>query len=168
MRSKHPFGLSWFFLIVCKLFSTFRFERIQHISFFRSGASRFGDYTLRWDNFFYGAVYRTILPRRKGSSILRKSIVAPELVAMTRRILDHIDFHGVCGVDFRIGRDGRAYFLECNPRFSGGLATQIQSGFDQPFLWWKLATGQSLDSESIRFRAGKYNVDSPLLSRRSR
>lgn len=44
MRSKHPFGLSWFFLIVCKLFSTFRFERIQHISFFRSGASRFGDY----------------------------------------------------------------------------------------------------------------------------
>ena len=123
---------------------------------------------LRWDNFFYGAVYRTILPRRKGSSTLRKSIVAPELVAMTRRILDHIDFHGVCGVDFRIGRDGRAYFLECNPRFSGGLATQIQSGFDQPFLWWKLATGQSLDSESIRFRAGKYNVDSPLMARRSR
>lgn len=123
---------------------------------------------LRWGTFFYGSAYRTILPRRKGSSILRKSIVAPELVAMTRRILEYIDFQGVCGVDFRIGRDGRAYFLECNPRFSGGVATQIQSGFDQPFLWWELATGQSLDSESIRFRAGKYSVDSPLLARRRR
>lgn len=114
---------------------------------------------LRGDGFFYAAAYRTILPRRKGTSYLRKSVEAPELVETARKMLEAIDFHGVCGFDFRVDAEGNAYFLECNPRFSGGLRTQLQCGFDQPYLWWRLAAGLPCDPSEIRFKAGKYSVD---------
>lgn len=110
---------------------------------------------LRWGDFFYAAAYRILEPKGKGVSTLRESILAPELVAHCRRMLDSVDYQGVCGMDFRIdGNDGKAYFLECNPRFSGGLESAIASGFDIPALYYRLAAGEKINPEEIVFSPG--------------
>lgn len=110
---------------------------------------------LRWGDFFYAAAYRILEPQGKGVSTLRQSILAPELVSYCREILDHIDYQGVCGMDFRVdGNDGKPYFLECNPRFSGGLESAIKSGFDIPSLYYRLATGERIYPEDIIFTPG--------------
>ena len=91
------------------------------------------------ETFFAASAYRVILPRGKGISRLRMPVRHPELVASARKILDSIDYRGVCGFDFRIDRrSGKSYFLECNPRLSGGLSTTIAFGPDLPWLLWKL------------------------------
>ena len=110
---------------------------------------------LRWGDFFYAAAYRILEPKGKGVSTLRESILAPELVTHCRRMLDSVGYQGVCGMDFRIdGNDGKAYFLECNPRFSGGLESAIASGFDIPALYYRLAAGEKINPEEIVFSPG--------------
>lgn len=39
-----------------------------------------------------------------------------------------------CGFDFKVDSNGHAYILEANPRFTAGLATQIERGFNIPYL----------------------------------
>ena len=97
--------------------------------------------SLRFGGLFVCSAYRTLLPRAKGVSIMRETFSAPELEAAAWLILEAVDYEGVCGMDFRIDREGRAWFLECNPRFSGGLETQIRAGFDIPRLYWQAAMG---------------------------
>ena len=92
---------------------------------------------LRWDGFFYAAAYRVLEPAGKGVS----------------RLLDSIDYHGVCGVDFRVNDSG-SYFLECNPRFSGGVASAVASGFDIPYLYYRLALGLPVSAADIHLTPG--------------
>ena len=108
---------------------------------------------LRWDGSFCAGAYEVIMPKAKGVSILRCSIDAPELVATARRILDGIDFRGVCGFDFRVDPEGRAWLLEANPRFSGGVASQTASGLDLPRRLYRKAMGLP-DEPQKSFRAG--------------
>ena len=78
----------------------------------------------------------------QGPSSQRRIIKCPEAERQASLLLDSLDYRGVCGLDFRIGDpveregiiEGTPYFLECNPRFTGGLRTQIDSGFDLPRL----------------------------------
>lgn len=88
------------------------------------------------------SAYRVLWPRGKGISYIRIGADRPDIVAEAERLLDAVDYRGVCGVDFRVGRQsGKAYFLECNPRFSGGIRSSLAAGLDLPFLLWQLAGG---------------------------
>lgn len=109
---------------------------------------------IRWDGYFHAECYKVLLPKGKGISYKRQSVHFPALVNHVKTIMDALDYNGVCGVDFRIRNDnvngsmeeksfGEVFFLECNPRFSGGIKTQIAAGFDIPFILWQLANGQS-------------------------
>lgn len=109
---------------------------------------------LRWGDFFYAAAYKVLEKRGKGMSCHRVSVDAPELVETARRILEHADYQGVCGVDFRVTPSGKALFLECNPRFSGGLESAIRSGFDIPWLLCRLAAGERISPADITFTPG--------------
>lgn len=111
---------------------------------------------VRWGSSFYAWAYRVRVPRTKGMSVLRESIDAPELISSVKRMLEEIDYNGLCGCDFRMDdTTGEAFFLECNPRFSGGLGSQIASGFDLPYVLWRLMTGEVVDIDSSRFKIGK-------------
>lgn len=90
---------------------------------------------VRFPGFYKAACYRTLARKQgQGPASERMAIDFPELCQTARRILDHIDYNGVCGFDFRISEStGQAYFLECNPRFTGGIGTQIEAGFDIPY-----------------------------------
>lgn len=97
---------------------------------------------LRWDGYFQACAYRVLEPKGKGVSMVRESIVEPQIIDYTKRILDSVDYHGVCGVDF-IRCGGEFFFLECNPRFSGGLESALASGWDLPYDFYLLANGQA-------------------------
>lgn len=58
----------------------------------------------------------------------------PEIEQMALCMLQELDYNGVCGMDFRVDADGIPYFLESNPRFTGGVKSQIEAGFDIPYL----------------------------------
>lgn len=107
---------------------------------------------IRWDGYFAAGAYKVLMPKRKGFSFSRVSVAEPELEAAARRILEEVDYKGLCGMDFRRDKQGRFWFLECNPRFSGGIHSQTASGFDLPYLFWCLVTGASVPG--YRFRAG--------------
>lgn len=93
---------------------------------------------LRWHGYFRALCYRTVAHHGKGPSTERMPVEMPELVETAGRMLEAIDYNGVCGLDFRVDKEGRALFLECNPRFTGGLETSIAAGFDIPYLLWEL------------------------------
>ena len=110
---------------------------------------------LRWDGYFRAGAYRVILPRRKGFSVLRESVDMPEAIQYARRLLDALDYKGACGLDFRVdARSGKLLFLECNPRFSGGLYSQMAAGFDLPWELWQLCNGEDPGNDGKPIRSG--------------
>jgi len=90
---------------------------------------------VRSDNFFRAQCYETLSRAQgQGPAVERRIVERPDIVEYARRVLDYVGYEGVCGFDFRVDLSGKALFLECNPRFTGGIRTQIDSGFDIPWL----------------------------------
>ena len=111
---------------------------------------------IRWDGFFKASVYRAIVTKTDGggTTTQREIVSVPELEKYAEVLLDHVDFKGVCGLDFRYDADsGRAAFIEVNARFTGGLATPIAAGFDIPWILYSLATNGQYD-EPIKIKVG--------------
>lgn len=106
-----------------------------------------GQGNVRW------SCYRSLGSNGLGPSTGRQVLspddpLCAEMARCATAILDSIDYRGICGMDFRLAYDGggssgnagrpaadsRLLFLECNPRFTGGLASQLSAGFDLPLL----------------------------------
>jgi predicted ATP-grasp superfamily ATP-dependent carboligase len=82
-------------------------------------------------------------PPSGGVSVLSESVALdPRMLQMTQRILDHVRWHGVAMVEFKVALDGTPYLMEVNARFWGSLQLAVDSGVDFPYLLYQLATGQ--------------------------
>ncbi len=92
---------------------------------------------VRWNGVMRSGCYKALSQRGHGPSVERECVSFPELAGMASKILEYVDYNGVCGMDFRVDSNGNAYFLECNPRFTGGIETQINNGFDIPYILYK-------------------------------
>lgn len=111
---------------------------------------------VRWDGFWQSSVYHALVTKTNGggTTTQREIVSAPELEKYAKMLLDSVDFHGVCGLDFRYDPvTGKAAFIEVNARFTGGLATPITAGFDIPWIVWNLATEGKFE-EPIDVRIG--------------
>ena len=98
---------------------------------------------VRWDGFWKASVYHALVTKTDGggTTTQREIVNVPELEKYAQMLLDSVDFHGVCGLDFRYDEQtGQCAFIEVNARFTGGLATPIAAGFDIPWIVYKLAT----------------------------
>ena len=93
---------------------------------------------IRWDGYFRAECYRSLGNKGQGPALEREKTVDTLIYSYAREILYKIDYKGICGMDFRIDRQGNRFFLECNPRLTGGLECQIKSGFDIPFILYSL------------------------------
>ncbi len=73
-------------------------------------------------------------PPSGGVSTLRESIPpSPEATEYAKRLLDHLNWHGVAMVEFKLDeRDKRVKLMEINGRFWGSLQLAIDSGVDFP------------------------------------
>lgn len=98
---------------------------------------------VRWDAFCQMSVYHAIVTKTKGggTTTQREIVSAPLLEAEAKKLMDAIDFHGVCGMDFRYDpTSNKSAYIETNVRFTGGIATPVAAGFDIPWIVYKLAT----------------------------
>ena len=98
---------------------------------------------VRWDGFWKSSVYHALVTKTDGGGTTTQLeiVAAPELEKYAKLLLDAVDFHGVCGLDFRYDPEtGKSAFIEVNARFTGGLATPVAAGFNIPWAVYKLAT----------------------------
>jgi predicted ATP-grasp superfamily ATP-dependent carboligase len=86
-------------------------------------------------------------PRGTGAGALRETVALPEAEASAQRLLEHLGWHGMAQLDYRVGDDGTAYLIELNPRFFGGLPQAIASGADYPWLLFRMACGEMIERE---------------------
>lgn len=111
---------------------------------------------VRWDGFWKSSVYHALVTKTDGggTTTQREIVDVPILEEYARRILDYVDFKGVCGLDFRYDmKSGQAAFIEINARFTGGLATPITAGFEIPWIVYSLAVNGKYE-EPVNIRVG--------------
>ncbi len=104
---------------------------------------------VRWDGFCETSVYHALVTKTDGggTTTQREMVDMPRLEAEAMKLLEAIDFHGVCGLDFRYDPEtGRVAYIETNARFTGGLATPVAAGFDIPWVLYCLATAGRYDN----------------------
>jgi predicted ATP-grasp superfamily ATP-dependent carboligase len=103
-----------------------------------------------------GFVHRRLreFPVSGGPSTLRESVVRPDLLEASMRLLQALGWVGFAMLEWRTDpRDGRPHLLEINPRFVGSLALAIAAGVDFPSLLYDVAV--SGDCAAVAsYRAG--------------
>ncbi|WP_259517205.1 carboxylate--amine ligase [Halanaeroarchaeum sp. HSR-CO] len=114
------------------------------------------EYVTSSDEYLYGALYDhgepvTTFQHRQirgdsysgGGGVYRKSIDDPELDRVARRLLDHLDFHGLACIEYMKRADTGEYVLtEINPRLWQSLACADHAGADFPYRYWQVANGE--------------------------
>jgi predicted ATP-grasp superfamily ATP-dependent carboligase len=85
-------------------------------------------------------------PPSGGVSVLRESIpVSPQARMFTEKLLDHLKWHGVAMVEFKMDeRDGVPKLMEINGRFWGSLQLAIDAGVDFPDILVRIADGETV------------------------
>ena len=79
-------------------------------------------------------------PITGGPSTLRESVRHPEMEKIALKLLDHIGWHGVAMVEFKLDkRTNKPVLIEVNPRFWGSINQAIAAGVDFPYLLYKIA-----------------------------
>lgn len=82
-------------------------------------------------------------PPLGGASVMRKSLQpAPDIYAAAVSLVRAIGLEGVCEVEFRRDRAGRALLMEVNARLAGTIENCVRSGADFPRMIWEWSTGQ--------------------------
>lgn len=104
---------------------------------------------VRWEGFCKTSVYHALVTKTDGggTTTQREMVDMPWLEAEAMKLLNAVDFHGVCGLDFRYDPEtGRVAYIETNARFTGGLATPVAAGFDMPWVLYSLAIAGRYDN----------------------
>ena len=79
-------------------------------------------------------------PVKSGTGVLRETVSAPAMERTGEALLGSLGWHGVAEVDFRWdGEEAEPLLIEVNPRFWGGLPQSVASGWDYPYLLYRLA-----------------------------
>lgn len=79
-------------------------------------------------------------PVKSGTGVLRETVAAPAMERTGEALLSSLGWHGVAEVDFRWdGKQPEPSLIEVNPRFWGGLPQSVASGWDYPYLLFRLA-----------------------------
>lgn len=110
---------------------------------------------VRWPGFIKTSVYKALVTKTDGggTTTQREIVNMPQLEIEARKLLDAVDFIGVCGMDFRYDPvTNKIAYIETNARFTGGLATPITAGFDIPWILYNLAIHGKYESPiNIKF-----------------
>jgi hypothetical protein len=104
--------------------------------------------------------YRNVraFPRGTGAGALRETVHLTDAENAACQLLEHLNWHGMAELDFRVGDDGVPYLIELNPRFFGGLHQAIAANVDYPHLLFRIAAGETIEQapradETVRTEA---------------
>ncbi|WP_255198810.1 carboxylate--amine ligase [Halorarius litoreus] len=79
-----------------------------------------------------------------GGGVYRQSMFLPDLERVARRLLDHLEWHGLACIEYiRDAETGEYKPIEINPRMWQSLPSTVQAGADFPFYYWQQATGRA-------------------------
>ena len=85
-------------------------------------------------------------PPLKGQATCRISISNKTAEDNLQRLLEHLNWHGVCQADFVVDKITKTpHLIDINPRFWGSLAQAMASGVDFPNLVYKIALNGDVD-----------------------
>jgi D-aspartate ligase len=94
-------------------------------------------------------------PPRFGDGSFQQTIAAPEVAALSRKLLKAFDYRGLVGVEFkRDSRDGSLKLIEINPRTEGGNQLAVTAGVDFAWIAYRHLTGTSDATELVAFTPG--------------
>lgn len=127
-------------------------EKYQHSETFIQEYIEGTDYCvdcIRFGTFFYASVYKALITKTNGGGTTTQRVIIdnPKLIKYAKQFLEYVDYSGVCGLDFKVDNNGNTYFIECNARYTGGLATPIAAGFDIPYIHYCLSVGKDFDKD---------------------
>ena len=89
-----------------------------------------------------------------GGGVYRETIADPELEAVGRQLLDHLDWHGLACIEYMKDAETGEYKLaEINPRLWQSLPCAVRAGADFPLYYWLAATGRPEDIDPA-YRSG--------------
>ncbi|MFC4357647.1 carboxylate--amine ligase [Halobium salinum] len=78
-----------------------------------------------------------------GGGVYRKSMYDQEMEDVARKLLSHLDYHGIACIEYMKHAETGEYVLtEINPRMWQSLPSTVRAGADFPHYYWQLATGQ--------------------------
>lgn len=99
------------------------------------------------------------LPVDGGASTYRRSIEPPpQLLEASIRLLEHLRWHGVGMVEFKLAANGDYRLMEINPRLWGSLPLAVMAGVNFPLGLLRIARGAPV-GEQPRFRRHVYARD---------
>ena len=79
-------------------------------------------------------------PISGGPSTLRVSVRNQEMEKAAKKLLDHVSWHGVAMVEFKLDeRTNKPVLIEVNPRFWGSIYQAIAAGVNFPNLLYEMA-----------------------------
>ncbi|MFD1586325.1 carboxylate--amine ligase [Halorientalis brevis] len=79
-----------------------------------------------------------------GGGVFRKAVDIPELRAVSRALLDELNWHGLACIEYlRDAETGEFKFAEVNPRLWQSLPAAVHAGAEFPYYYWLQVTGQS-------------------------
>ncbi|MGD9726158.1 MAG: ATP-grasp domain-containing protein [Nitrospiraceae bacterium] len=95
-------------------------------------------------------------PPSGGVSVLRESIpLDKSLVEPALRLLQHVRWHGVAMVEFKIDHDSKVpVLMEINGRFWGSLQLSIDAGMNFPWLLFQMAAGRIASLPENGYQSG--------------
>lgn len=83
-----------------------------------------------------------------GVSVLSESIEEPQdTLRYSLAILKELKWHGAAMVEFKRSANGIPCLLEINPRFWGSLELAIRSGLDFPYIAYRFAVGDKIETQ---------------------
>jgi predicted ATP-grasp superfamily ATP-dependent carboligase len=101
-------------------------------------------------NFTYSKLRQT--PWDFGTMTLGRAIEAPEVAALSERVVKALNFTGICGIEFKYdARDGRYKFIEINPRGELWMNLAQHCGVNLPLLKYQDLIGQPQRATQTRF-----------------
>ena len=84
-------------------------------------------------------------PPSGGVSVYSESAaIEPQQLAISRKLLRAVDWHGVAMVEFKVDAGGTPWLMEVNTRLWGSLQLAIDAGVDFPWLLYRIACGEEL------------------------
>ncbi len=102
-------------------------------------------------------------PVKSGTGVLRETVNSPAMEQTGAELLGGLGWHGVAEVDFRWdGTAAEPLLIEVNPRFWGGLPQSVASGWDYPYLLYRLAVDGTV--APVESHDSDVKTETPLLA----
>lgn len=99
---------------------------------------------------FSVAIGRRELQRTlNGAGLVVEMGAAPELIETAKYVADSLGVNGCVNIEFIVDREGHAFLMDINPRFSAGVAFSKMIGYDMVANHIRCFSGESIDGEIV-------------------